>query len=74
MIRSIAVFIAVLSIGSVSRLHVQETSPGPGTVEVSVIPGGATFFTSGYDRSSFGSYTLGGGLTYNISRIIGVVR
>jgi hypothetical protein len=25
----------------------QEAAPGPGTVEVTVIPGGGTFFTSG---------------------------
>jgi len=72
MIRSTAVLIAALSIGGVARVSAQESSPGPGTVEVTVIPAGATFFTSGNDRSSFGNYTLGGALTYNINRIVGV--
>jgi opacity protein-like surface antigen len=72
MIRSTAVLIAVLSIGGVSRSDAQETSPGPGTVEVTVIPGGATFFTNGKGGSSFGNYNLGGALTYNINRIVGV--
>ncbi len=72
MIRSTAALIAVLSIGGVSRGYAQENSPGPGTVEVTVIPGGATFFTSRNGTASFGNYTLGGALTYNINRIVGV--
>jgi opacity protein-like surface antigen len=72
MIRSTAMLIAVLSIGGVPRVYAQETTPGPGTVEVTIIPGGATFFTSGDRGASFGNYTLGGALTYNINRIIGV--
>ena len=47
MIRSTAVLVAVLSVGGVNGLHAQESSPGPGTVEITVIPGGATFFTGG---------------------------
>src|SRR6267142_4682634 len=72
MIRSTAVLIAALSIGGVPRVYAQETSPGPGTVEVTVIPGGATFFTSGDRGSEFRNYNLGGALTYNINRIVGV--
>ena len=72
MIRSTAVLVAVLSIGGVNRLYAQETKPGPGTVEVTIIPGGATFFTGGDHGPSFGNYTLGGALTYNINRIVGV--
>jgi opacity protein-like surface antigen len=72
MIRTTAVLIAVLSVGVVPRVYAQESSAGPGTVEVTVIPGGGTFFTSGDRGSEFGSYSLGGALTYNINRIIGV--
>jgi Outer membrane protein beta-barrel domain len=72
MIRTSAALIAVLSIGGVSRAYAQETSPGPGTVEVTIIPGGATYFTGGDRGTSFGNYTLGGALTYNINRIVGV--
>jgi len=72
MIRSTAVLIAALSIGGVSRAYAQESAPGPGTVEIAVIPAGATFFTSGDRGASFGNYTLGGALTYNVNRVIGV--
>ena len=72
MIRSTALLIAILSIGGVSHLYAQETTAGPGTVEVTIIPAGATFFTNGDRGASFGNYTLGGALTYNINRIVGV--
>ena len=72
MVRATAGLIAVLLIGGVSHAYAQETSPGPGTLEVTVIPGGATFFTSGNRASEFGNYNLGGALTYNINRIVGV--
>jgi hypothetical protein len=70
--RSTALLLATLSISGVNRAYAQETTPGPGTVEVTIIPAGATFFTNGNSGSSFGNYTLGGTLTYNINRIIGV--
>jgi len=52
----------------------QESSPGPGTVVVTVIPGGATFFTEGKDTKgpSFGNYGLGGSVEVNFNRYIGV--
>jgi opacity protein-like surface antigen len=48
--------------------------PGPGTVVVTIIPGGATFFTEGKNTKgpSFGSYSLGAGVEYNFNRYIGV--
>ena len=70
--RSIAILIALLSIGGVSRAHAQETTPGPGAVEITVIPAGGMFFTSGDNGTKFGNYTLGGTLTYNVNRIVGV--
>jgi len=70
--RSIAIVVALLSIGGVSRAHAQETTPGPGTVEITVIPAGGIFFTSGDNGTKFGNYTLGGTLTYNVNRIVGV--
>jgi hypothetical protein len=72
MIRSTAALVAILSVGGVSGLYAQESTPGPGTVEVALIPGGATYFTSGDRGTSFGNYTLGGALTYNFNRIVGV--
>ncbi len=51
-----------------------ENGPVPGAVEVTVIPGGATFFTSGKNNSgpAFGNYTLGASATYNVNRWFGV--
>jgi hypothetical protein len=66
-----ALFVALTLVGS-GRAFAQETTPGPGTVEVTVIPGGGTFFTSGDKGPSFGSYNLGGALTYNVNRIVGI--
>jgi hypothetical protein len=70
--RSTALLLAMLSIGGVHRAYAQETTPGPGTVEVTIIPAGATFFTGGNSASSFGNYNLGGTVTYNLNRIVGV--
>ena len=72
MFRSTAALIAVLLVGGVDRASAQEATPGPGTVEITVIPGGATFFTNSGNGSSFGNYNLGGALTYNINRIVGI--
>jgi outer membrane protein with beta-barrel domain len=72
MFRSTAALIAVLLVGGVDRASAQEATPGPGTVEITVIPGGATFFTNSGNGSSFGNYNLGGALTYNINRVVGI--
>jgi Outer membrane protein beta-barrel domain len=72
MMRSMVVLMAVLSIGGVTRAQAQETTPGSGIFEITVIPAGTTYFTSGNSRPSFGNYTLGGALTYNINRIVGI--
>jgi hypothetical protein len=72
MIRSVLALIAVLLVGGIDRAYAQEAATGPGTVEVTVIPGGATFFTNTGNESSFGNYNVGAGLTYNINRVVGV--
>jgi hypothetical protein len=41
-------------------------------VEATVIPGGACLFPSKNAAPSFGNYSLGAGVTYNIDRLIGV--
>ena len=72
MFRSASALIAILLIGGVDRAYAQETTAGPGTVEVTVIPGGGTFFTNSGNGSSFGNYNLGGALTYNFNRVVGI--
>jgi len=76
MTRRIALLAALIGLVSVSSAQAQtrEAAPGPGTVEVTIIPGGATFFTeaSDTDGPSFGNYDLGGSVTYNFNRYVGV--
>jgi len=70
--RSIVVLIAAVALIGASRASAQEVAPGPGALEVTVIPGGAQFFTSKNGLPDFGNYTLGGDLAYNFNRIVGV--
>jgi opacity protein-like surface antigen len=70
--RRIAVFLTALTVLGAGRLHAQDRTPGPGTLEVTAIPGGGTFFTSGDHGSSFGNYNVGGAISYNLNRLVGV--
>jgi opacity protein-like surface antigen len=63
--------IAALSLPA-TRALAQEVGPGPGKVEVTAIPGGATFFTSGDNEAEFHNYGVGGSLIYNINRYVGI--
>jgi hypothetical protein len=68
--------LALISFVGVDRAQAQtrEPVPGPGTFEVTIFPGGATFFTEASDSNSpsFGNYDLGGSATVNFNRFIGV--
>ena len=75
--RGIAAIITVIALGSVNQAQAQtreSSSSGPGVVEVTIIPGGGTFFTESKDTPgpSFGNYDLGGSVGVNFSRYIGV--
>ena len=72
MTRWMAVLFTAVSIVGVGRANAQETAPGPGLLEVTIVPGGGTFFTSSNTGPSFGSYNLGGALTYNVNRVVGI--
>jgi opacity protein-like surface antigen len=72
MTRRIVLFLTALAVLGTGHAYAQEPAPAPGTVEVTVIPGGATFFTSGDKGPSFGSYNLGGAVTYTVNRLVGV--
>ena len=75
MTRWIAVLLAVVSVGGATQAYAQESAAaGPGPVVVTIIPGGATFFTEGADAKgpSFGNYDLGGSVTVNFNRFVGV--
>jgi Outer membrane protein beta-barrel domain len=74
MSRSIAVLLAVLTVGAAGSAAAQERQPGPARVTVTFIPAGGTFFTEGKDHTapSFGNYDLGAGVAVNINRYVGV--
>jgi hypothetical protein len=68
------VFIALLVVASAGRTQAQEIGPGAGRVEVSIIPAGGVFFTENPDAQEpgFGNYDLGGAVTVNFNRYVGV--
>lgn len=74
--RLIAVFLAVAAVSGATEVFAQDAAPGPSTVVVTIIPGGATFFTEAKDNPqqgpSFGNYSLGGGVTVNFNRFLAV--
>jgi hypothetical protein len=72
MSRWIAGVIVVSSFVATGSAHAQDTAPGPGKAEVTIVPGGATFFTSKAPAPRFGNYDIGGAAAYNFNRMIGV--
>jgi len=74
MTRLIALLFVTMGLVGTGQALAQESAPGPGRVEVSVIPGGFTFFTEDTDTQgpSFGNYDLGAGITFNANRYVGV--
>jgi len=75
MTRWIAVLLAIVVVAGATQAYAQESAAaGPGPVVVTIIPGGATFFTEGTDAKgpSFGNYDLGGSVTVNFNRFVGV--
>jgi hypothetical protein len=63
--------IVVLSVAVAGNARAQEAS-APGKLEVSIIPGGATWVTSQGTDPKFHNYNAGGALEYNFSSILGV--
>ena len=72
MIRTIGIYLGVFLLMGGAQAVAQEVTPGPGTLEVTVIPAGGTFYTSQGSSPKFGNFTYGGALTYNINRVVGV--
>jgi hypothetical protein len=68
-----AVLVAVGLVGT-RQAYAQDVVPGPGAVVVTIIPGGATFFTEGKDTKgpSFGNYDLGAGVEVHFNRYVGI--
>lgn len=72
--RLIAVAFAFVSIVGTSQAYAQEAGPGPGKLELSIIPGGGLFFTEDENATepSFGNYDLGAAIAVNFNRYVGI--
>jgi hypothetical protein len=71
----ITAVLTVAAVAGATPVFAQEAAPGPGKVVITVIPGGATFFTEAEDNPrapSFGNYELGGSVAVNFNRYVGV--
>jgi hypothetical protein len=70
----IAVMFAVVAFAGAGTAYAQDTRQAPGTVVVTIIPGGATIFTEGKDTKapSFVNYGLGAAAEVRINRFVGV--
>ena len=66
------VIAAAMAAAVAAPARAQESGPGPGTVELTLIPGGGLFFVGGGTESKFRNYDVGGALTVNLNRYIGV--
>jgi len=75
MTRWIALFLTVAAVSAATPVFAQDMAPGPGKVVITLIPGGATFFTEAKDNPegpSFGNYELGGSVAVNFNRYVGL--
>jgi Outer membrane protein beta-barrel domain len=69
----IAALLTAVAVLAASPARAQELAAGPGPIVVTIIPGGATFFTEGENGNpSFGNYDLGAGVGFNFNRYVGV--
>jgi hypothetical protein len=67
--------LAVIAMTSATQAFAQDVTAGPGRIVVTVIPGGATFFTEAKDNPqapNFGNYDLGGAVAVNLNRYLAV--
>jgi hypothetical protein len=71
MSRKLAIIFTLAAIVGGGRASAQDTNPGPGKVEVTLIPGGAMYFTDHNNGPTFTNYNVGGSLAYNVNRILG---
>jgi hypothetical protein len=68
------VMVAGMGLAGASQSYAQESTPGSGAVIVTLIPGGATFFTEGKTTNapSFGNYGTGAGVEVHINRFVSI--
>ena len=73
MLRRVLVVLAVAAFG-IGTAYAQEGGAGAGRVEIGAFPGGGMFFTQSANGNepNFGNYALGGSVTLNLNRWIGI--
>ena len=69
---SVAGLFVVASLVAAGHVCAQEIAPAPGRLEVSLVPGGGTWFVDNDDAPGFGNCDAGAAAAYNFSRIFGV--
>ncbi len=69
-----AVMVTVIGLVGAANAQAQDSHPGAGSVVVTVIPAGGTFFTQGKDTKapSFGNYGAGAAAEVRLGRYVGV--
>lgn len=72
--RWFAVLLTAGAVAVAAPVRAQDAAPGQGTVVVTIIPGGGSFFTESKTANgpSFGNYDLGGAVAVNFNRYVGV--
>jgi hypothetical protein len=73
MTRNTLALLVAFALGAGSA-YGQEGTAGAGRFEVGAFPGGAIFFTESGNGTepNFGNYALGGSMTFNVNRYVGV--
>ena len=72
MSRRIAALVLMGIVVGVCSSYAQESTPGPGAVEVTYMPVGGAFFTSKGNSPSFGNYGFGTAVAFRVNRYIGI--
>jgi hypothetical protein len=69
-----ALVVVAMGILATAPAYAQDAAQEPAIVEVTIIPGGGTFFTESTNKSApgFGNYDLGGAVAVNFNRYVGV--
>jgi hypothetical protein len=70
--RWLPAFIVIIACGGAVASARAQPSADPPPVEVTLSPGGGIFFTGKDAEPGFGSYRIGGSVTVNLTRFVGV--
>jgi hypothetical protein len=72
--RRLTTCLIVLACLGATSAFAQDSAPAPAPVDITIIPGGGTFFLKGKDTGepAFGNYDIGGALAVNFNSLVGV--